>query len=54
MVLKPVVKNWHREAYAKGETQDIPADALAELNAEREKRVTKFKEAKPAKEEKAE
>ena len=39
MVQKPIVRTWHREEFAKGNKENIPAAALAILESEkREKR----------------
>lgn len=34
MVQKPVVRTWHREEFAAGKKENIPAEALAILEAE--------------------
>lgn len=56
MVQKPTVRNWHREEFAKGKKDSIPAAALAQLEAEEaaKKSIAEKKLSKPDKETKAE
>lgn len=50
MVVKPTVLNWHREEFAQGKKENIPADALAilEASAEADKKEDKKPEKKKA------
>lgn len=49
MVQKPVVRNWHREEYAAGRREGIPAAALQVLDAEHGTKVTEAKASEPVK-----
>jgi hypothetical protein len=41
MVQKPVVRSWHRTEYAEGKKDNIPAAALAILDAEKKEKPEK-------------
>lgn len=46
MVQKPTVRNWHREEFAQGKKENIPAEALAILEAEKKEKKEDKKEKK--------